>query len=168
MFGACSQTLTLLIMTCCAHRKKPNMDVLWETLPAADWDWYLYLHQTEVWDSYRRIRGRIKNVEGIFKHIRRTTITTKLVSHSTQWLSQQPKCIHELVTVPRTYDEANDCLLFSQWERVLLILERIDAPHKGDVRVWCGVENLGTMPRAKAEKVCDDGLCIGGVWGGNM
>lgn len=91
MFGACSQTLKLLIMTCCAHRKKPTMDVLWETLPAADWDWYLYLHQTEVWNSYRRIGGRIKNVEGIFKHIRRTTITTKLVSHSTQWLSQQPK-----------------------------------------------------------------------------
>jgi hypothetical protein len=44
--GTCSQTQTLLIMTCCAYKQKPSIAVLWKTLQAADWDWYIYLQQT--------------------------------------------------------------------------------------------------------------------------
>ena len=40
------QTLTLLLMPCCAFRQQPSMDVLCETIPAADWDRCRYLHPT--------------------------------------------------------------------------------------------------------------------------
>ena len=40
------QSQTLLLMLCCACRQEPSMAVLWETLPAADWDRCRYSQPT--------------------------------------------------------------------------------------------------------------------------
>ena len=59
------QTLTLLLMLCCACRQEPSMAVFWEALWAADWDRCRYLQLTEVRDPYGRVRGRIEGTEGM-------------------------------------------------------------------------------------------------------
>ena len=64
---------------------------------------------------------------------------------SSQRLSHQPKIIHG--AGPGT-GVAEDCLVWPQWERMGLILKRLDAPGKGDAG---GVE-VGMGGRTPSQK----------------
>jgi hypothetical protein len=70
--------LTLWLVLWCAYKWEPDMAVLWEALPEADWDRCRYLHstiglkfgtpmvelgETEVRDPYGWIRRRIEEAE---------------------------------------------------------------------------------------------------------
>jgi hypothetical protein len=67
------QTLTLLLMLCCAHRQDPSRAVLWEALPAADSDRF----STDA-DTHRKTGWRLETPmeelgEGLKKLTRRAT-----------------------------------------------------------------------------------------------
>jgi hypothetical protein len=93
------QTLTLLLMLCCALRQEPTVAVLWEALPASDWDRCrnTATHCTEVRNAYGRIRGRTERIERDANPVQRTTVSTNQKPLTSQRWSHQPKSIHELV-----------------------------------------------------------------------
>jgi hypothetical protein len=66
-------------MLFCAYRQEPNIDVLWEAQPEADWDRHRYLtfnYWTEVGDPYAWIRGRIEEADEEGNPIGKPTVST--------------------------------------------------------------------------------------------
>ena len=92
-------------------------------------------HWTEVKGPYGRVRGRIEGEEGDGNPIGRPTLSTNL---DPQELPETKPPIRDHTWAglrsPGTY-VAEDCLVWPQWERMCLILERLDAPGKG-IQEW--------------------------------
>jgi len=84
-------------------------------------------------DTYGGIRGRIEGAEGKGESIGRPAVSTisdlwelpqtELSTRKHTQAGQRP---------PSTYVE-EDCLIWPQWVKMCLILERIEAPGKEDV-----------------------------------
>lgn len=71
------QTLTRLLMPCCACRQETIMAVSCESIPTADWDTY---SQSLDWDTdhCQRVRERNEGDEGYGNPIGRKTVSTNL------------------------------------------------------------------------------------------
>ena len=86
-------------------------------------------HCTEVGDPMEELG------EGDCNPIGRTTVSTNLDPWELPE-TKPPTKEHTWAVLwsPRTY-VARDCLVWSQWERMCVILRRFDAPGKGDGEV---------------------------------
>ena len=75
-----NKLLTLLLMPCCACRQEPSMAVLWEALPAADWDRCRYLQKPLHWGwgPHRRVEERIVGPKGDGNPIGKPKMSTNL------------------------------------------------------------------------------------------
>jgi hypothetical protein len=116
------QTLTLLLMLYCICRKESIMTVLWEALPAADWDWTyspsLDWGQGSLWKSWRK---DWRSWRGWQPH-RKNNISTNQIPQSSQRLSHQRAYV-DWPLAPGTYvAEALSGPVWPQWKRICLIL----------------------------------------------
>ena len=108
------QTLTRLLIPCCAYRQEPSMVLLWEGLPVADWDRCSYLtanYWTKVWDPSGRVRGRIEGTEGNGNAIGILTILINLVP----WVLPEAKPLIKEHTCAFVTYTTEDCLVWLQW-----------------------------------------------------
>ena len=112
---------------------------LYQQLTETDTDTYTQRtpnHSTEVGDPYGGIRGRVEEAEGEGDSIGRPAVSTDPDPWELPETELPTKTILGWTEGPGTYI-AEDCLVSPQWEKMHLILQRLEAPGKGEA--WCGV-----------------------------
>ena len=76
-----NQSLTLLIILCCACRQEPSIAALWESLPSS-WLRQMQIptdkHWTEFGNPCGRVRGRIEGPQGDGNPTERSTVSINL------------------------------------------------------------------------------------------
>jgi hypothetical protein len=88
---------------------------------------YIAKHWIEHGDPNREVRARNVGVEGVFKLIGRTTVSTNKIPQNSQGLNHQPKSIQCISMASAGY-VAEDCLIWHHWEESPLVLLRVDDP----------------------------------------
>lgn len=120
------QTLMLFLMLCNACRQEPNIAVLWEALPAAEWDrWQIQIrtahHWTENGDPMKELEEGLKELKRSVTPEEDQQCQLTRTPQSSQRPSLQPRSIYGLVHDPQHICR-RDCLDWPQWERMSLTM----------------------------------------------